>query len=182
VAKKDTPAKRARARRDPAIFKAPPRPKGSRTSSIRNLHLRSRGRAYPIGTHIEGDTPWSMGMDQTATVTIPIRDTDDRIPEILDDEAHLQQKGVTVTIDGIIYAVMSIETDGEGLYTLGLEDEVSWRLKQFSKFKSASRKRTTRYGFIQSLVDEASRRPYPKMRSFIPEIDDKQPIRKPKKT
>jgi hypothetical protein len=82
----------------------------------------------------------------------------------------------------VVYCVSGVDHDGEGLYTLTLEDEVSWQLKLFSSFRSASRARTTRYGFIQSFVDEASRKPLPKIRSFIPEVDDKQPIRKaPKK-
>jgi hypothetical protein len=180
--RKATPAQRARARRDPAIFQPPPVPKGDRMSSVRNLHLVARGRAYPIGSNIEGDTPWSHGMDQTGTVALPVRDPSARLVAILDDEAHLQQEGVRVTINGVVYCVSGVDHDGEGLYTLTLEDEVSWQLKLFSSFRSASRARTTRYGFIQSFVDEASRKPLPKIRSFIPEVDDKQPIRKaPKK-
>jgi hypothetical protein len=76
--------------------------------------------------------------------------------------------------------VTGLEHDGEGLYTLTVEDQVAWRLKQFSKFRSASRARTTRYAFIQGFVDEASRKPLSKMRSFIPEIDDRQKISRPK--
>lgn len=174
-AKKDTPAKRARARRDPAIFRPPPRP---RERSLARLELVARGKRYPIGANVEGDTPWSFGMDQTGTVTLPVRDPEHRIRDVLDDEAHIQQDGVRVTIDGIVYVVSGIDHDGEGLYTLTVGDEVSWQLGLFSKFKSASRARTTRYGFIQSLVDEASRKPLRKIRSFIPEVDDKQPIRK----
>jgi hypothetical protein len=181
MAKKASPAQRARARRDPAIFQPPPRPKGDRTSAVRNLNLRARGRTYPVGLNIEGDTPWSLGMDQTGTVSLPIRDPSGRLIDVLDDEAHLMQDGVRVTIDGIVYVVSGIDHDGEGLYTLTVEDEVSRRLKQFDRYRSASRKTITRYGFIYGFVEEASRKPYPKMRAFIPEIDDKQPIRKPAK-
>lgn len=180
-ARKDTPAKRARARRDPAIFRPPPRPSGERSGGVRRLELVARGRRYPIGANIEGDTPWSLGMDQTGTVTLPVRDPSHRIRDVLDDEAHLQQDGVRVTIDGVVYVVSGIEHDGEGLYSLTVVDEVSWQLGLFSKFKSASRARMTRFGFIQSLVDEASRKPLRKIRSWIPEVDDKRPIRKPKK-
>jgi len=182
VAVKDTPARRARARRDPAITQPPPLIKGSRTSSVRNLHLRSRGRTYPISANIEGDTPWAMGMDQAAQITLPVRDPDGSIVDVLGDEANLQQDGVTVTLDTVVYCVTGVDHDGEGLYTLTLEDEVAWRLKQFSRFRATSRAKTTRFGFIQSLVDEAGRKPYTKMRSFIPEIDDRQKIRKPTKT
>lgn len=181
MAKKTTPAQRAKARRDPAIFQPPPRVKGDRTSSVRNLSLRARGRVYPIGENLEGNTPWSLGMDQTGTVSLPIRDPDGRLVDVLDDEAHLQQTGVRCIIDNIVYVVSGFDHDGSGLYTLTLEDEVSWQLKLFSKFKTASRARTTRFGFIQGFVDEASRAPQARIRSFIPEIDDKQPIRRPAK-
>ena len=173
--KKETPAKRARARRDPAIFRPPPRP---RARSLDGLALVARGRTYPIAANIDGDTPWAFGMDQEGQVTLPIRDPSHRIRDVLDDEAHLLQDGVRVTIDGVVYCVTGIDHDGEGLYTLTVGDEVAWQLKLFSSFRSASRARTTRYGFIQGLVDEASRRPLRKIRSFIPEVDDKQPIRK----
>lgn len=173
--KKQTPAQRARARRDPGVFRPPPAP---RVRSTRDLALVARGRTYPIGANVEGDTPWSLGMDQAGTVTLPVRDPTHRIRDVLDDEAHLQQDGVRVTIDGVVYVVGGIDHDGEGLYSLTLVDEVAWQLGLFSSFRSASRARTTRYGFILSLVTEASRSPLRKIRSFVPEVDDKQPIRK----
>lgn len=188
---KDTPAARARQRVNPAVFRPPPIPKGNRRTAVRNLHLKTQGvkltksqygRAYPIGANIEGQTPWSMGMDQAYTVTLPIRDPAGDIRDALGDEANLQQEGVLVTLDGVNMIVVGCDHDGEGLYTLTLEDETAWRLKQFSKFMSASRARVTRFGFIQRMVDEAGRKPYPRMRSFIPEIRDKQKIRKPSKT
>lgn len=109
-----------------------------------------------------------------------LRDPAGHIVDILADESNLQQDGVRVSVDKVVYVVTGVDADGEGQYTLTVEDEAAWRLKQFSKFKSASRARSTRYGFIQSLVDEASRKPLTRMRSFIPEIDDKQKIRRPK--
>ncbi len=172
---KDTPAKRARARRDPAVFRPPPAPK---EKSLDGLELVARGRRYPIGANIEGDQPWSMGMDQAGQITFPVRDPTHRIRDVLDDEAHLQQDGVRVTVDGIVYVVTGIDHDGEGLYSLTVQDEVAWQLGLFSKFKSASRARSTRFGFILSLVDEASRKPLRKIRAYVPEVDDKQPIRK----
>jgi len=178
--RRSTPAKRARLRRDPAIAIPPPRITGTRTSSIRNLHLRSRGRTYRISDNLEGDTPWSLGMDQAGTFTLPIRDPSGDIVDILKDESNLQQDGATVTLDGVVYCVTGLDHDGEGLYTLTMEDQTAWRLKQFSKFRSVSRKRSTRYAFIQGFVDEASRKPLSKMRSFIPEIDDQQKIQRPK--
>src|SRR4029077_20308066 len=155
---------------------------GDRTSSVRNLSIRARGRTYPIADNIEGDTGWAMGMDQATTITLPVRDPTDRLRDVLDDEAHLQQDGVRVTVDSAVYCVTGIDYDGEGLYTLTIEDEEAWRLKQFSSFRSASRARTTRFGFLQTLVDEASRKPLARMRSWIPEVDDPQTIRKPAKT
>jgi hypothetical protein len=180
AAKKVTPAARARARRDPAIFQAPPRIVGDRRAGVARLTLNARGRVYPIGANIDGETPWSMGMDQAAQVTLPVRDMTGHLVEVLDDEAHLQQDGVRTVIDGVVYCVTGFDHDGEGLYTLTVEDETAWLLKQYSSFRSASRARTTRFGFIQGFVDEASRPPLARMRSFIPEIDDKQKIQAPK--
>lgn len=145
---------------------------------MHNLHLRVNGQAYPIGNLVEGDTPYSGGMDQATQITLPIRDPSSSLTDVLKDEANLQQDGVLVVIDGVDYMVVGYDHDGAGLHTLTVEDEVAWRLKQFAKFKAASRARTTRFGFIQSLVDEASRHPYTKMRSFIPEINDKLKVRK----
>lgn len=56
----------------------------------------------------------------------------------------------------------------------------AWRLRQFTSFKHDSRKKTTRALFIQRMVDEASAPPLAPMRSFIPEVGDKQRIVKPK--
>lgn len=180
AAHKSTPARRVRHRRDPAIFAPPPRIKGERGDALRNLRLVIGGRVYPIADNVEGDTPWSMGMDQAGNVQIPVRDPSGSLVEVLQDEAQLQQDGVRCTISGVTYMVVGVQHD-EGLYTLTLEDEVSWRLRQFTSFRSASRATVTRFGFIQALVDEASRAPLAKMRSFIPEVDDKQPIAHSKK-
>lgn len=175
---KNTPAKRARQRIDPAVMRPPPRPVGDMKIAVRTFNLRARGRTYPLGENVEGDTAWSMGMDQAATFTLQIRDPGGDIVDALDDESNLQQDGVLVTLHGYDYVVTGFDHDGEGLYTLTLEDEVAWRLKQFSKFMHASRASITRFGFIQRMVDEASRKPYKRIRSFIPEIKDKQKIRK----
>jgi hypothetical protein len=180
MASRSTPAARARARRDPAIMRPPARPVGSRTSSIRNLHLRVAGRAYPVGANIDGDTPWEMTIEGAATVTLPVRSPDDSLLEVLGDEAQLQETGVTVTVDGVVYVVDSVSGDDSGLYTLVCIDEVAWRLKRFSRFMAASRKTTTRALFMQRMVDEASRRPLAPIRSFIPELGDRQRILKPK--
>ena len=179
AARKRTPARRARDRRlDPAISGPPPRPSGDRTSSIRNLSLRVAGRTFPIGDNIEGDTPYELTMEGAGTVTLPVRSPDHSILDVLTSEALLQSEGVRCTIDGVVYVVATVSHDGAGLYTLTLEDEVKWRLSQFTRPISSSRAKTTRFGFLKRLVDEASRRPYPPLPSFIPQMLDKQPIRK----
>lgn len=177
----DTPAKRARRRRDPAIYSPPPRIKGDRGASLRSLRLVISGRSWPIADNVEGDTPWAMGMDQTGQVTLPVRDPSGALVDALRDEQMLQQDGARCTVSGVVYVIAGVDHDGTGLYTLTLEDEVSWRLKQFNSFKAASRATVTRFGFIQSLADEASRRPLTRLRTFIPEVDDKQPIAPVKK-
>lgn len=178
--KRDTPAHKVRRRRDPAIIAPPPRIVGVRGDAIHNVRLYVGGRQFVIADHIEGDTPWSLGMDQTGTITLPVRDPTGSLEPILQDEELLQEQGVRCQVSGVSYYVSGVDHD-EGLYTLTLEDEVSWRLKQFTSFKSASRARVTRFGFIQSLADEAQRAPYARLRTFIPEIDDKQPIAPVKK-
>ena len=176
----NTPAARARARRDPAIALPPPRPVGDRSTAIRNLHLRVAGRVYAIGSSIDGDTPWEMTIDGAATVTLPIRSPDDSLLEVLADEALLQEEGVRVTIDGVVYVATDVSSDDAGLYTVVFEDEVAWRLRQFTRFMSSTRKTSTRALFIQRMVDEASRKPLEPIRSFIPEIGDRQRILSPK--
>ena len=177
----NTAAARVRARRNPAIKLPPPRPQGSFRTPLDKLRLRIAGREYPIGENIEGDTPWEMTIDGAATVTIPIRSPDESLLRALSDEALLQRGGVSLSIDGIIYVLRTVESDDTGLYTLTFEDEVAWRLRQFSKFMAASRKTHTRALFIQKMVDEAQKPPYPIMRSFIPELGDPQPIAAPEK-
>lgn len=174
--KRDTPAKRAKRRRDPAIRTPPPRVRGNRTLVLRHVRVMIAGRQYVLDDNIEGDTPWSMGMDQTGTVTLPVRDPDGALVAAFKDESMLQRDGAQVVLDGVTYMVSGIDHDETGLLTLTLEDEVSWRLKQFTSYKAASRARITRFGFIQSLADEAARAPLERMRTFIPEVDDKQPI------
>lgn len=171
----DTPARKVKRRRDPAILTPPPRIVGARGDALRNLRLVVGGRQFPIADNVEGDTPWSLGMDQTGQVTLPIRDPSDSLIAILEDEKMLQEDGVRCQVSGVDYYVSGVDYD-EGLFTLTLEDEVSWRLKQFTSFKASSRARVTRFGFIQSLADEAARAPFARLRTFIPEIDDKQPI------
>lgn len=171
---RDTPAKRARARRDAALM-APPKRVKPRTD-ISALKLEAAGRTYPIGENIDGDHPWELTLEGAATVAIPIRSPDASLLDVLADEALIQEQGVRVVIDGVVYAVASVNSDGTGLYTLTLEDEVAWRLRQFSRFMSADRRSINRAGFIYRMVQEASRPPLAPMPAFIPEINDKQPV------
>lgn len=177
MSRKPTPAERARARRDAALAAPPPKLTGLRTS-VQNLRLVARGREYPIGLAIEGDTPWEMPIDGAATITLPIRSPDGALLKVLTDEALLQVDGVRTTIDGVVYVVQAVNSDGTGLYTLTLEDEVAWRLRKFTSFLSATRGTVTRAGFIRRLVEEAQKPPRAPMRSFIPEVRDVQPIAK----
>lgn len=184
----NTVAARVRARKDPAIGQPPPVPTGARTDTLRSLNLQAGGRLYPIADNIDGATPWAMTMEGAATLTIPVRVTDESLLAVLTDEALLQDEGVRVAVNGVRYVLASVNADEGGLYTLQFEDEVAWRLRQFSRFLSASRKTTTRALFIQRMVDEASGvrpkakdLPYEPIRSFIPELGDRQRILAPKK-
>lgn len=177
----DSVAARVRARKDPAITAPPAVPTGVRTDTIKNLHLQAAGKTYAIADNIDGDTPWEMTLDGAATVTIPLRSPDESLLAVLADEALLQEDGVRITVNDIRYVLVSVSSDDAHLYTLVFEDEVAWRLRQFTRFKAKSRKTHTRALFIQVLVDEASVRPYDPIKSFIPEIGDSQRILSPKK-
>jgi hypothetical protein len=172
----DTVAGRVRARKNPAIMAPPPAPVGNRTDTLRNLHLTCAGQTYAIADNIDGDTPWEMGFDQAAQVTIPIRSPDESLLAVLTDEALLQEQGVRISVNSIDYVLVSVNSDDGWLYTLIFEDETAWRLRQFSSFLAKSRATYTRALFILRLVNEASRPPYEPMAAFIPELGDKQRI------
>lgn len=174
--RKATPAQRVRARRDPAVASPPLRPRGDRASSVRELALSIAGREYPIGANVEGDTPWELTIEGAATVTIPVRSPDESLLVALANEALMQEDGVRVTIDDVVYVLTSVSGDDTGLLTLVFEDEVAWRLRQFSRFIASSRGKSTRALFIKRMVDEASRAPLAPMQAFIPELGDKQRI------
>lgn len=170
-----TPAQRVRARQDAAMAAPPPRVR-PRREAIENLTLTAVGRPWLIGPAVEGDTSWEMTTDGAATVTIPLRSPDERLLRILTDEAELARRGVTVDVDGVVYALASVTSDGAGLYSLTFEDLVAWRLRQFSKFVAATRATTTRAGFVRRLIAEASSPPLARLRWFIPELRDVQPV------
>jgi len=145
-------------------------------SSVLALSLFARGREYPISLAIDGDTPWELTVEGAASVTLPLRSPDLSLLDVLSDEGLLQTDGVSCRIDGVTYVVATVAADDTGLFTLVLEDEVAWRLRQFTRFLSASRATVTRAGFVRRMAEEASRPPRARMRTFIPEVRDVQPI------
>src|SRR5215211_5664232 len=104
----ETAARRARARRNPAIFKPPLRPV-ARRDPVEGLRLHARGRAYPIGANVEGDTPWELSIEGAGTVTLPVRSPDDSLLAVLAEERLIQQEGVRTTIDDVIYVISAID-------------------------------------------------------------------------
>lgn len=181
VAEKETPAQRAKNRRNPAIQTPPPAIKGVQ-ASIKDITLVAAGTEYQIGGNIEGDTPWEMTMEGAATLTLPVRSPDKSLLKVLTDETLLQEAGVTVAVDDVVYVLRSVAGDETGLYTLTFEDQVAWRLRQFKKFLAMSRKQITRAGFVLRLVNEASRPPLAPIVTFIPEVKDRQSIAAPTST
>ncbi|WP_217913240.1 hypothetical protein [Miltoncostaea marina] len=172
-----TPAQRARIRaRQGAAMAAPPPRITPRRGSVESLTLTAQGRRWPVGAAIDGDTAWEMTTEGAATVTLPVRSPNDSLLRVLTDEALIQRDGITVEVDGVSYALASVSSDGTGLYTLTFEDQVAWRLRQFTKFLAATRATTTRAGFVRRLVAEASAPPRERMRWFIPELRDVQPV------
>jgi hypothetical protein len=178
---KDTPARRAAARRDPAIALPPKPPEADRRSTVRNLHIVNAGVAYLIGPAIEGDPAMAATADGTETVTIVVRDPGADLQNALDDEAQLLTDAAKVTINLVVYRLQSMEVDPDTgtLVTLVFEDEVSWRLKQFSRFLTISRAHSTRAQAALRLVKEASAPPLAPLKSFIPELTDRQRIAAP---
>lgn len=177
---KDTPAARVRAALGPAIRLPPKPPRGDRESAIRGLTLSVPGRELLIGPNIEGDPALRATINGTATLTIAVRDRDLALQDALADEASLLEQGVTVTLNGIVYALQSASVDDTGLLvTLTFEDLVSWRLRQFHRFLRANRANTTRAEFVGRMVIEASSPPLASMKAYIPELTDKQRIAKP---
>lgn len=175
MSRRPTPAERARLRADAALAAPPPRFRGLR-AAILSLELVIAGRRYPISEALDGDTPWELTTDGAASITLPIRSPDESLVRALADEAQLQRDGVSVRIDATNYVLASVSSDGAGLFTLVFEDEVAWRLRQFTRFIAATRETVTRAGFVQRMVEEASRPPRASMRSFIPQVRDVQPI------
>lgn len=177
----NTIAARVRARKDPAIREPPPVPHGKRSDTVRTLRLLANGREYPIGDNIDGDTPWELTVEGVATVTIPVRVTDDSLALLLATEGVLQDDGVRIVINGVYYVLATVSVDDTGLHTLGFEDEVAWRLRKYTRFLARSRRNTTRALFIQYMADEASAPPRMPIRTFIPELGDRQRIAAPTK-
>lgn len=176
-----TPAQRARQLADKKLLDPPPKLRRN-PQSVRELAVTIRGRTYPIGANIDGDTPWEYTCDSAATITVPVRSPDGSLMRLLSNEALLMQDGASVEVDGVTYMVVGVSEDGTGLVTLTLEDQVAWRLRKFTRYMQATRGTVTRAGFVRRFVEEASRAPRAPMRAFIPEFSDVQPVAKPPKT
>lgn len=174
---KKTPAARARARLDPAIQLPPRPPEGDRRAALRDLRIVIRGRTYVIGGAIEGDPETAATWDSAATIKFNIRDRDGILQDALGDEAERLDDAARMTINGVAYVLQSDSVDESGtLVSIAVEDEVAWRLRQFSRFLSMPRSKYTRAQAALRLVREASAPPYAQMRAFIPELRDRQPI------
>jgi hypothetical protein len=176
--RKQTPAQRARQRRDPAVGLPTQPPRAERDLGALNLSLPQGNyligpRLMPIGTR--EDT-----MEGASQVTLTANDPDGGIVRLLGTDAQRLSDGVRIDLDGIVYVLTAVQAAGDLSLTLVFEDEVAWRLRRYSRYLSADRASTTRAEFILSLVDEASRSPSLPMRAFIPELTDRQPILIPK--
>lgn len=169
-----TPAQRAAARKDPAVALPPSPPRTDR--KLEALSLRVTGRAFLIGPNLTGDCTLELTMEGASTLTLNVEDDTDRLAQILTDEEMLIDGAVTVVLDEIVYVLTEASSDGETVYTLLFEDEVAYRLRGFDRYLARSRADVTRAEFVQLMCDEASRAPFPPMRTFIPELEDKQPI------
>lgn len=176
--KRATPSQLARARRDPAVGLPPAQPR-DRTDWA-TLLISVGGATLVIGPRLTADgTDLELTKDGTSVLTLVLTDPDGAVAEILTDEAALLEDGARVNVDGVIYVMQSAEGSEERTVTLVLEDEVSWRLRHFSRYLSVSRAKATRAEFVLRLVEEAARAPRLPLAAYIPELTDPQAITKP---
>lgn len=176
-----TPAQRARQRTDPAIGAPPVIPRAGRHSALRELQIVIAGVAYLIGPAIEGDPQLASANDSTATVTIDVRDPHAKLQIALANEQVILATGVSVEINGDTYMLQSVSVDTSTgtLVTLVFEDEVSWRLRQYTSFLAIPRSKYTRAQAALRLITEASGSPLAPISYYIPQLTDAQKIASP---
>jgi hypothetical protein len=172
-----TPAARAAARKTAAVSLPPKPPTTER--NLEGLVLRVVGRQYRIGRSLTGEAVLELTMDGASTVTLNVHDPERELLNILASEELLLNDGARIIIDGIVYVLASVTPSEAGVRTLVFEDEVTWRLRQFSRYLAVSRNRATRAEFIQRMADEAGAAPLAPLNTFIPELHDKRPIASP---
>jgi hypothetical protein len=176
MAAKPTPAALARERALAAVTGPPTPPKAAGRAELNGLQMMVRGQPYLIGPSIEGDPLHDATKSTAETWTMTIRDRAGGLARALSDQDMLLQGAARITIDGIVYVLQSCDADDTGLVTCIWEDEVAWRLRQFTSAISADRAQSTRAEFIAMMVDEAARPPMAPMNFFCPQILDKQRI------
>jgi hypothetical protein len=170
-----TPAARARERLK-AVTTPPVPPPRNRRRDLNQLKIVANGQPYLIGPAVEGDPAIDATKDSAETIAIQVRDPAGKLQKALADEKVLLAGAVTMNLDGIMYTLRDCEGDDTSLVTLTFEDQVAWRLRQFSSHLAVKRSNATRAEFIAILVDEAARPPFAPMRFFCPESDDSQRI------
>jgi len=168
-----TPARRARARRDPAVLLPPTPPVVER--DLANLHLRVDGVPYKIGGSITGQPVLELTMDGASSLQLDVDDRNGRLLEALVDEALMMRDGARIILDDVVYVLASLEPSDGTVQQLTLIDEVAWRLDQFDSYKAVSTSRMTDGEFVYGIVRDASRRPLADMAAFIPEIRERLP-------
>lgn len=173
---KPTPAARAKARRDPAVGLPPAPPKTER--DLTNLHLRVTGVPYLIGPRLrKSGCEIELTMDGASALRLSVDDPDGALLAVISDEAMRLRDGVTVIVDDVTYVLRSVSVSGDGLSVdLAFEDQAAWRLRMFKKYVAKSRARYTRAEFVKYLIDEAQKPPLAKLKAYIPELTDRQPI------
>jgi hypothetical protein len=139
--RKQTPAQRARQRRDPAVGLPTQPPRAERDLGALNLSLPQGNyligpRLMPIGTR--EDT-----MEGASQVTLTANDPDGGIVRLLGTDAQRLSDGVRIDLDGIVYVLTAVQAAGDLSLTLVFEDEVAWRLRRYSRYLSADRASTS---------------------------------------
>lgn len=174
--RRDTPAERARALKNPEVVLPPQAPEEER--DLRKLTLDVRGRKYPIGNRLTGDCKLELTMDGASTLTIGVVDKDGDLRDALSDELAILVDGARLVLDDITYVLTADSGPTDEVYMLTFQDEVAWRLRIFASYLAKARSRTTRAEFVALLCAEAAAPPRPELKTFIPELADVQAIAK----
>lgn len=175
-----SPVTRARGRRRPALEQPPEPTRIPGPDELLAMEISVSGTRYLVGPALTGEVRIDEALDEAATVTLTVHDEHRDLLNILaDEDERLAADAIRLELAGVRYALADVDVQAGDEVTLIFEDEVAWRLRQFRRTRSWSRARYTRAEVVQWMVDEASGGAHAPLRSFIPELVDRQRTLRP---